>query len=298
MHHAGVSFLQPCGKLPLPAGAQQPPAAGQDVEPGPRGIPSLCPVPLSRAGAGSTAPVLGHVPALRHGQHCRTAALKKPIACPAALLCSFPQQKGSDFNKTSQKMQGKGQGTFTGGTQSTRESLGSTAQFIKLLSGAPRTYSVYGAEGRGLKYLADLCDLGLQVHHVESQTMFELPSVTINIGDEGLEKPGGESSPSPSALLGAAFPALGGSSTSPHSSQCCFPAGVRGIIPPNKGIKPPDGGIKPPDGGRRGQPRLGAAEGLCLEPGREPRLGVQPQRAQRKGRVHAQDYLCHIFWCI
>lgn len=194
--------------------------------------------------------MLGHFPALRHGRHCRTAALKKPIACPAALLCSFPQQKGSDYNKTSQKMQGKGQGTFTGGTQSTRESLGSTAQFIKLLSGAPRTYSVYGAEGRGLKYLADLCDLGLQVHHVESQTMFELPSVTINIGDERAWKNPAARAQSPSALLRAAFPALGGSSTSPHSSQCCFPAGVRGIKPPSKGIKPPEGGIKPSDGGR------------------------------------------------
>lgn len=186
------------------------------------------PVPLSRAGAGSTAPVLGHFPALRHGRHCRTAALKKPIACPAALLCSFPQQKGSDYNKTSQKMQGKGQGTFTGGTQSTRESLGSTAQFIKLLSGAPRTYSVYGAEGRGLKYLADLCDLGLQVHHVESQTMFELPSVTINIGDERAWKnlaaralhphllsseqhsqPWGEAAPHPTAPSAASQQGLG-----------------------------------------------------------------------------------------
>lgn len=32
-------------------------------------------------------------------------------------------------------------------------------------------------------HLADLYDLGLQVHQVESQTVFELPSVTINIGD-------------------------------------------------------------------------------------------------------------------
>lgn len=191
--------------------------------PGRRGIPSLCPGPLSRAGAAippaaqprgwgrirPAQPQLGHVPALRHGRHCATAALKKPVACPAALLRSFPQQKGSDYNKTLQKTQGRGQGTVTGGTQSTRESLGSTAQFIKLLSGAARTYSVYGGEGRGLKYLADLCDLGLQVHHVESQTMFELPSVTINIGDERAWKNLAARALRP-RLLGAALPARRG----------------------------------------------------------------------------------------
>lgn len=213
--------------------------------------------------------------------HCGAAALEKPVACPAALLRSFPQQKGSDYNKTLQKTQGRGQGTVTGGTQSTRESLGSTAQFIKLLSGAPRTYSVYGGEGRGLKYLADLCDLGLQVHHVESQTMFELPSVTINIGDERAWKNLAARALRPRLLSSEQHSQPGGgSSTSPHSSQCCFPAGIWGI--------------KPPDGGRRGQPRLGVAEGRCLEPGREPQLwaalGAQPQRAALLPELREQLY--------
>lgn len=81
--------------------------------------------------------------------NCREVPLKQPIACPAAPLCSFPQQKGSNYQKTLQKAWGKGQGTSTGGTQNIRKSVGSIRRFIKLLPGAWRhaLFMAAGAEG-------------------------------------------------------------------------------------------------------------------------------------------------------
>lgn len=82
-------------------------------------------------------------------QNCGKVALNKSIACPAALLCSFPQQKGSNYKKTLQKAWEKGQGTFTGGKQNIRKSVGSIRQFIKLLPGAWRRTLFTAARAEG-----------------------------------------------------------------------------------------------------------------------------------------------------
>ena len=99
------------------------PLRGRDWRPCPTEQP-LCPLSPPRSagsrGASPPSPRLGRVccGAAVAGAHPGSlsrlsVALPKPMACPAALLCSSPQQKGNNYRRTLQKARGKGQGTFS-----------------------------------------------------------------------------------------------------------------------------------------------------------------------------------------
>lgn len=232
------------------------------------------PAPHGRTCSGAA--VTGHVPAWHRAA--RTAGKHRPSGpLPAQLLFAvvFPNRRAA----ITRKHCGKREERVKGLAQEGHKTLGCLlAASGGSLNGSREPADALCARRRGQEakalHLADLCDLGLRVHPVEPQTVFELPSVTINVGDV-------RACNNPSAR--ALQPYLA-SLSPPNLTQRCLWAGL------SVG-KPPEVVTMVTVTSGWGRWRVPGAWESSSAPG-------APRYSHSQGRVCAQDYLHHVFCCI
>lgn len=174
--------------------------------------------PHGRTCSGTAA--TGHVPTWHRaagtaGEH----RLSGPLPAQLLFLVVFPSRRAAITRKHCRKREERVKGL----AQEGHKALGSLlAASGGSLNGSREPVDALCVRRRGQEakalHLADSCDLGLRVHQVEPQTVFELPSVTINIGDvRACNNPSARALPPHLASLSP--PNLRGSSSSPSAAS-------------------------------------------------------------------------------